>query len=629
MKPCLTRRANMIGSEVVQTNSGSVITFSTFSPLSNSALPSIDLATSNQLARSREALSSSPHETSIQMMNFFTTLRLLTEDLNLNLEPLHRIVSIMRHSHHPEIKAALTKNRGYTGRLFSTESWTEWAETRTALGRVVDKLMSYIEDPEHNGFRMDQATVLAANRQAVELLTKLDQSDFAFDLPVEEPSVLPSAQKIITAAVQLAVQNFVGIHAGLSTQQLSIMNLMSLANYCSSRSLKTKLSGNMMVSGSVTVADQTMKLLVDGVEQVFHKIGEDWQDAMGRQWEVIAGDIKDGTKATLSLVGSGIVDYTQEILNVLPQVANAMGREIADGIWTGLSESKASRELIGAIESQFKNGKDFIEILEFLQLEAAPDLSPRDKTSGYDYLFAIARRINVPEPVRGSFYLAIAETARNDAHLESYPGFFWKIAETLSLAHNSSTLVSNMVPHTEIRNLIASGNEAAITNRLQRDFTQMGYLDDGIKTGGSLEGAVVSFDREDCPPGWEKFIPAEERVFFGASKGYPLGSTGGSKEHKLTKDELPSFDVPAGGYGLVRKSALDDGAVTAGGGDAKGLGTEPAIMNDVSEPSGKLGNDKPFSTLPPYIALTVCKKLPSTKYEGMDSNIRRQFGLNK
>src|SRR5579872_342749 len=55
-----------------------------------------------------------------------------------DLEPLHEIFNRMACEQNEIIKQALSKPSGCLSRLFSTESWEEWLETKTPLGKVVD-----------------------------------------------------------------------------------------------------------------------------------------------------------------------------------------------------------------------------------------------------------------------------------------------------------------------------------------------------------------------------------------------------------------------------------------------------------------------------------------------------------
>jgi len=81
-----------------------------------------------------------------------------------------------------QVSQAFFKQRGYFSRLFSGESWEEWTENRTALGKVVSHLRDCIEShPQVDSFttRMDEKVVRTANNEAEALLGSLDHRDAA------------------------------------------------------------------------------------------------------------------------------------------------------------------------------------------------------------------------------------------------------------------------------------------------------------------------------------------------------------------------------------------------------------------------------------------------------------------
>ncbi|MBS0622397.1 MAG: hypothetical protein JSR80_05520 [Verrucomicrobia bacterium] len=76
------------------------------------------------------------------------------------------------------IQRALKKENGYFIRLFSNESWDEWLEDKTALGRVVSLFTDYCESSKPlTSFvkRLDEKIIEKANREAANLLSSLKE----------------------------------------------------------------------------------------------------------------------------------------------------------------------------------------------------------------------------------------------------------------------------------------------------------------------------------------------------------------------------------------------------------------------------------------------------------------------
>jgi hypothetical protein len=62
------------------------------------------------------------------------------------LKDLRKVLKIARKEFSPSLRKACLKEGGYWNRLFSSESWSEWTEHRTAIGRVVSLYADFIEN---------------------------------------------------------------------------------------------------------------------------------------------------------------------------------------------------------------------------------------------------------------------------------------------------------------------------------------------------------------------------------------------------------------------------------------------------------------------------------------------------
>jgi len=131
--------------------------------------------------------------------------------------------------------------------------------------------------------------------------------------------------------------------------------------------------------------------------------------------------------------------------------------------------------------------------------------------------------------------------------------------------------------------------------------------------------AVLAFNRATCPPGWQEWDKAKGKMIIGvdaASRTPALGllAIGGRVSQKLTINELPAHDHPnstgpasgvlvwgqIGNAGVVNTIGIADSATRR-------------TLNEHTQLPLRIknqGGGKPFSNMPPYIALLLCKKNP-------------------
>lgn len=112
-------------------------------------------------------------------------------------------------------------------------------------------------------------------------------------------------------------------------------------------------------------------------------------------------------------------------------------------------------------------------------------------------------------------------------------------------------------------------------------------------------GAVVAFDGA-CPDGWDPYQIAGGRFVVGAGDHpnggttHKPGATGGEEMHTLKIEELPSHSHPYSSLSSV-----------VGGCGLEGCNSQ-LQKNDIQ--TGAIGEGKPHNNMPPYIALTYCKR---------------------
>jgi len=114
-------------------------------------------------------------------------------------------------------------------------------------------------------------------------------------------------------------------------------------------------------------------------------------------------------------------------------------------------------------------------------------------------------------------------------------------------------------------------------------------------------GAVIAFDLDQCPAGWEEFDLAKGRVIVG-TKGSENGLTdrqrgycAGEENHTLTVDEMPAHSHS---FSTHYSSGRHSGRVT---GDYTRYGYS-------SVTTSSSGGNKSHNNMPPYTVLLYCKK---------------------
>ncbi|MFI5343999.1 MAG: YncE family protein, partial [Chlamydiales bacterium] len=135
--------------------------------------------------------STSLQEISETARQFIKSLyRIISPENAEYLKPLNEIFNRMISEQNGTIKQALNKPSGYLYRLFSTESWEEWLESKTPLGKVLDVFVNCIRSPkarERLIHRLDADILQKASAQAENLLKQLNHSQ---QIAHAEPSML-------------------------------------------------------------------------------------------------------------------------------------------------------------------------------------------------------------------------------------------------------------------------------------------------------------------------------------------------------------------------------------------------------------------------------------------------------
>jgi hypothetical protein len=148
-------------------------------------------------------------------------------------------------------------------------------------------------------------------------------------------------------------------------------------------------------------------------------------------------------------------------------------------------------------------------------------------------------------------------------------------------------------------------------------------------SAGHIRGAIVAFDRNSCPAGWDRYVGLQGRTIVGVNPGpaggqgenglpaYDLARDYGQPTVTLQVDQLPahrhghgdiyhSESFPRGqpGYGSGADGTL---SVPAGYGSARS--DTDNVGNQVVRQTGDTGGGRPVPLQPPARAFLYCKLL--------------------
>lgn len=121
-----------------------------------------------------------------------------------------------------------------------------------------------------------------------------------------------------------------------------------------------------------------------------------------------------------------------------------------------------------------------------------------------------------------------------------------------------------------------------------------------------LDNAVIAFESETCPEGWQVYTAASGRTIIGAGKGKGLKARklregGGTETHQLTPSEMPEHSHEIEG---MTHYSYDTTTIPR-------THTNLYTNNNKFQFRGmthSTGGSAPHNNLPPYYVLTFCKK---------------------
>ena len=124
------------------------------------------------------------------------------------------------------IRDKLTKKTGFLSRIFSNESWNDWLENKTAIGKVVSL---YCERVTHSTRlealmdRLDKKVLEVANKDAALLLQSLEQPGSIHEKETEEKTTSRSSG-LVSFHFQLLKVMFLMLI--ISMREISLLILM-------------------------------------------------------------------------------------------------------------------------------------------------------------------------------------------------------------------------------------------------------------------------------------------------------------------------------------------------------------------------------------------------------------------
>lgn len=208
------------GGNYFLTNSSFSSDFSTHFPILSSVGAEVEIARIKA-----ESFSKALMEEMFWLSGNIQEVRHLTDLLKIMREP-------MTHEVYLQIKRAMHKRESYLKRFFLKETWLEWAEDRTALGRVIALFVEYMESPfilEVFMKRLDRDLLKKANEEAFRLIANiqtdvLGEESFGFEVFQETQLMLARVDRFITSLLPLppmvAAQDEHDDFAKFSAQQL-------------------------------------------------------------------------------------------------------------------------------------------------------------------------------------------------------------------------------------------------------------------------------------------------------------------------------------------------------------------------------------------------------------------------
>jgi hypothetical protein len=134
------------------------------------------------------------------------------------------------------------------------------------------------------------------------------------------------------------------------------------------------------------------------------------------------------------------------------------------------------------------------------------------------------------------------------------------------------------------------------------DFKNLKELKDEARNAMSPQGVVAFFDK-DCPDGWDELKEEAGRFLLAAGAGFPRNHSGGKKEVVPGLAEMPSHEHKTE---VARKGFKAVTDTWKGGGTPGGtfVGSQDSIEVKVTASGG----GKAHENMPPYLALTLCRK---------------------
>ncbi|MBS0637720.1 MAG: FG-GAP repeat protein [Verrucomicrobia bacterium] len=98
----------------------------------------------------------------------------------MGLEPLRKIMELIEDGTLSNEDIPTLKSEGYFSRLWSSESWYEWADNRTPLARVISRCCEFATTGTYAS--LDRDCIERANQAALQLLESYDQFPAVVDL---------------------------------------------------------------------------------------------------------------------------------------------------------------------------------------------------------------------------------------------------------------------------------------------------------------------------------------------------------------------------------------------------------------------------------------------------------------
>lgn len=242
------------------------------------------------------------------------------------------------------IDKARVKSADYAQRWSSGESWGEWMERRTALGRIVDSFNNFQEaspgDAARSLAHFDIAMIEEANDQASSAIVNLiDEMNERAQNPLDDFENHPPAPTTALAAMRSSLSHLVS----RVDQLMSFPGALAVTISASKKESKASSLNEILVSFLVGESEENPPLVHEVSEEVFSYKGRDLKSGIPN-FAVITERLQQRLKAFEA--GFSLIEAYQRFI----------------------PETSGEKEMVEKVNKLIKDENNFIKLIEDTQI---------------------------------------------------------------------------------------------------------------------------------------------------------------------------------------------------------------------------------------------------------------------